>query len=110
MRRRWKASVAATSAVTVAVLGPLFIQGGIALRGDMVFTPDQPWKPAWLGLDGSVPRAVPMDALISIVDEVLPGALIQRLLLVAAFAAGGLGIGRLAQRYGNAGQVAAVVV
>jgi hypothetical protein len=107
-RVRWPA--VATVAVTVVVLGPLFVSGGHSLRGDMVFTPDQPWKPAWLGLDGSVPRAVPMDALVSLADEVLPGALLQRVLLAAAFLLGGFGIGRLARSFGPAAQVAAVVV
>jgi hypothetical protein len=88
----------------------MYVADGIALRGDMVFTPDQPWKRAWLGLDGSVPRAVPMDALVSLVDEVLPGAVLQRLLLTAAFVLGGLGIARLAGRFHPFGQVAAVVV
>ncbi|MBO9520413.1 MAG: hypothetical protein J7518_02655 [Nocardioidaceae bacterium] len=103
-------AVVATVAVTVLVLGPLLVHGGIALRGDMVFTPDQPWKRAWLGLDGSVPRAVPMDALVSVADEVLPGGLLQRLLLVAAFTAGGLGIARLAGRFSATAQVAGVLV
>jgi hypothetical protein len=96
--------------VTVAVLGPLLVRGGIALRGDMVFTPDQPFKAGWLGLDGSVPRAVPMDALVSIVDNVLPGSVLQRLLLIVAFAAGGLGIARLARWASAPAQVAAVIV
>jgi hypothetical protein len=108
-RRSWPAA-AATVVVTVAVLGPMYVAGGIALRGDMVFTPDQPWKRAWLGLDGSVPRAVPMDALVSLADEVLPGAVLQRLLLTAAFILGGLGVARLAGRFHSFGQVAAVVV
>ncbi len=96
--------------VTLVVLGPLFVAGGIALRGDMVFVPDQPWKPAWLGLDGSVPRAVPMDALVSVLDEVLRGAFLQRVLLTGAFLVGGLGIGRLTAGFRASGQVAAVVV
>jgi len=100
----------ATLGVTVVVLGPLYVGAGIALRGDMVFVPDQPWKSAWLGLDGSVPRAVPMDALVSLADDVLPGALLQRLLLTAAFVIGGLGIARLVGRMHAAGQVAAVIV
>ena len=105
----WSPSGVTTLVVTVAVLGPVLLGGGIALRGDMVFTPDQPWKPAWLGLDGAVPRAVPMDALVSVVDEAIPGALLQRLLLVAAFVAGGLGVGRLTRGLGTLARVAAVV-
>jgi hypothetical protein len=109
---RWYRSPAAiaTGAVTIVVLGPLLVRGGIALRGDLVFAPDLPWKPAWLGLDGAVPRAVPMDALISVFDDVIPGALLQRVLLVAAFVLGGLGIARLASRFSGLAQVAAVVV
>ncbi|MFL6023573.1 MAG: hypothetical protein ACJ72O_09565 [Marmoricola sp.] len=106
---RWPARVT-TVLVTVLVLGPLLVSGGIALRGDMVFVPDQPWKSAWLGLDGSVPRAVPMDALVSLVDDMLPGALLQRVLLAAALLLGGFGIARLAGRFAALGQVAAVVV
>jgi hypothetical protein len=108
-RRRWPVLLT-TAIVTVVVLGPILVSDGFALRGDMVFTPDQPWKPAWLGLDGSVPRAVPMDAVVSVVDEVIPGELLQRVILVAALVAGGLGIGRLARRFHSVGQVAAVVV
>lgn len=103
-------SLLLTLGVTLAVLGPLLINGGIALRGDMVFTPDQPWKPAWLGLSGSVPRAVPMDAVISILDEVLPGAALQRIILVAAFLLGGLGIARLCKNFHPLGQAAAILV
>ncbi|MFL6159240.1 MAG: hypothetical protein ACJ72D_24405 [Marmoricola sp.] len=101
---------AATALVTAVVLGPLLVGGGVALRGDMVFVPDQPWKPAWLGLDGSVPRAVPMDALLSLIDDVVPGSVLQRVLLAAALLAGGLGIARLAAALVPTAQVAAVVV
>lgn len=106
---RWPAGLT-TAAITVLTLGPLLVRGGFALQGDMVFVPDQPWKPAWLGLDGSVPRAVPMDALVSLADEVVPGAVLQRLLLAGALLLGGFGIARLAGRFASLGQVAAVVV
>jgi hypothetical protein len=101
---------AVTLVVTVVVLGPLYAGRGIALRGDMVFVPDQPWKPAGLGLDGSVPRAVPMDAIVSLLDEVVPGAVLQRLFLTVALVAGGFGIARLARGFHVLGQVAAVLV
>lgn len=107
-RTRWS-TLLVTAGVTAVVLGPLLLNGGIALRGDMVFTPDQPWKPAWLGLGGSVPRAVPMDALVSIADEVLPGAVLQRIVLVAAFLLGGVGIARVCTAFSATAQVAAVV-
>ncbi len=81
--------------VAALMLGPVLIQPGSVLRGDMVFVPQQPWKPAWLGLDGAVPRAVPMDALVSVVTYLIPGGWLQKLMLLSSFLAGGVGIARL---------------
>lgn len=78
-----------------AILLPLFLGGGFWLVGDMVFVPQQPWKPAWLGLDGSLPRAVPMDALVSVATQAIPGSWVQRALLAGGLLLGGLGMGRL---------------
>lgn len=83
--------------ITVVVLGPLLVRRGFALRGDMVFVPDQPWKDAWLGLDGGVPRAVPMDAVVWFLDVLLPGDLVQKGLLGGSLLVGGLGAARLAR-------------
>ena len=65
-------------AIGVVVLGPMLIRRGYVLRGDMVFVPRMPWKDAWLGLDGSVGRAVPVDALVSVATSVVPGDLLQK--------------------------------
>lgn len=81
--------------VTSLVLGPLLLGRGFWLVGDMVFVREQPWKSAWLGLDGALPRAVPMDALISLLTQVVPGDLVQKALLVGGFLAAGMGIARL---------------
>ncbi|MBM0126998.1 hypothetical protein [Pimelobacter simplex] len=93
--RRPGPDLAVALALAVLVLGPLLVGGGYWLVGDMVFVPHQPWKSAWLGLDGSLPRAVPMDALVSLATHVVPGSVVQRLLLVGGLLAGGLGVGRL---------------
>lgn len=95
--RRQAPDLAVTGAVTLAVLGPLLLGGGSWLVGDMVFVPEQPWKEAWLGLDGALPRAVPMDALVSLATTLLPGALVQKVLLVGGFVAGGLGVARVVE-------------
>ncbi|WP_141002866.1 hypothetical protein [Nocardioides humi] len=95
LRRTAGPDLAVTAAVTVVVLGPLLAGGGYWLFGDMVFVPRQPWKSAWLGLDGSLPRAVPMDALVSLATHVVPGGVVQRLLLAGGLLAGGLGVARL---------------
>ncbi|KRB75909.1 hypothetical protein ASE01_12710 [Nocardioides sp. Root190] len=93
--KRHAPDLAVTGLVALVVLGPLLIGSGFWIVGDMVFVPDQQWRPAWLGLDGSLPRAVPMDALVSVATAVLPGALVQKLLLLGGFLAGGLGIARV---------------
>jgi hypothetical protein len=91
--RRVDALVAA--AVATVVLGPMLWMRGFALRGDMVFVPHQPWKPAWLGLDGSAPRFVPGDAVLSVLTVVVPGDLLQKLILFGGLVLGGVGAATL---------------
>lgn len=93
-RVAWIASLV----VAVLLLGPALLAPGTVLRGDMVFVPHQPWKDAWLGLDGSVPRAVPMDALVSLATYVVPGGWLQKAVLLASFVVAGVGIGRLSEK------------
>lgn len=93
-------------AVAVVITGPLLLQRGFWLFGDMVFTPRQPWKPEWYGGDGGVPRAVPSDALVSLATHVVPGDLVQKAVLVAIFGFAGWGVLRL---FSEAHPVAAVV-
>ena len=91
----------------VLLLGPALLWPGTVLRGDMVFVPHQPWKDAWLGLDGGVPRAVPMDALVSLVTYAVPGGWLQKAVLLSSFVVAGVGIARLAARVveqGHAGE------
>lgn len=96
--------------LALIMLAPLLMGRGIALVGDMVFVPEQPWKPAWLGADGSVPRAVPSDALVSLLTQVLPGDLLQKLILVGVIVGAGWGVARLLKEHGALAQMAAVSV
>jgi hypothetical protein len=84
--------------VLVAVLacGPVLVHRGYVLVGDMTFVPDQPWKSTWLGLDGSVPRAVPADAVVSVVGQVVPGDILQKVIILGILAFAGWGMLRLA--------------
>jgi hypothetical protein len=99
-----------STALALVVFGPLLVGPGYWLFGDMVFVPEQPWKPAWLGLDGALPRAVPMDALVSVVTQVVPGSWVQRGLLVGGFLLGGLGIGRVVREHAWYARAAAITL
>lgn len=108
--RRWHADLAWSTGLALAVFLPLLVGPGYWLVGDMVFVPEQPWKPAWLGLDGALPRAVPMDALVSVATQVVPGSWVQRALLVGGFLAGGLGVGRLLHQHAWYARAAAITL
>ena len=77
------------------MLGPAFWGSGFLLRFDMVFTPHLALSPATLGVDGSVPRAVPNDIVVALLDLALPGWATQRLVLIGAFIAMGAAFDRV---------------
>lgn len=85
-----------TVGLAVLALAPVLFARGFALIGDMSFVPVQPWRAEWLGLDGSVPRAVPADAIVSVLTHVVPGDLVQKAVLLGALVAAALGMLRLA--------------
>lgn len=89
------------------VLGPVLLSRGFALVGDMVFVPQQPWKDAWLGVDGSAPRAVPGDAVVSTLSHVVPGDVLQKAILFAVVAGGAWGVVRLVAEHGWRAQLVA---
>jgi hypothetical protein len=78
-------------------LGPA-LSPGFVLTYDMVFTPRQDMLPAWLGVGGGLPRAVPQDALVAAATVVMDGAWLQKLILVGTFVLIGVGAARLAER------------
>ena len=81
--------------LTVAILAPVLAQRGFVLVYDMVFVPRQPLLPASLGLGPALPRAVPADAIVALISTVLPGDLLQKLVLAGSLVAGAVGIARL---------------
>ncbi|MDP3966876.1 MAG: hypothetical protein Q8Q02_01240 [Nocardioides sp.] len=81
-------------ALAVVVLGPALAPGYV-LRGDMVFVPRQPMKAAWWGLDGSVPRAVPMDGLVALLSSLVPGQVLQKVALLGALVLAATGAERM---------------
>ncbi|MCS7477792.1 hypothetical protein ACFFQW_14860 [Umezawaea endophytica] len=85
---------AVSAALALLVLTPL-LGRGFVLNYDMVFTPDQPLLPDGLGLGSALPRSVPADAVMSFATALLPGDVVQKVVLLAALFAGPLGAGRL---------------
>jgi hypothetical protein len=83
-----------SAGLALLVLMPL-LGRGFVLNYDMVFAPDQALLPDSLGLGTALPRSVPADAVISFATALLPGDIVQKLILFLALFAGPLGAGRL---------------
>lgn len=107
LARAWPLLVALVLAVVV--LGPALAPGYV-LRGDMVFVPRQPMKAAWWGLDGSVPRAVPMDGLVSLLSLVVAGQVIQKVALLGALVLAATGAERMVRPAPGYARLGAMVV
>ncbi|MEV0718606.1 hypothetical protein [Asanoa sp. NPDC050611] len=82
------------AAITAVVLAPL-VAPGYVLRYDMVFVPRQPLSWEMLAPADALPRAVPLDALVSLANLAVPGWLLQRFVLVAIVYLAALGMARL---------------
>ncbi|WP_447645675.1 hypothetical protein [Nocardioides zeae] len=78
----------------VLLLGPA-LAPGVVLSYDMVWVHDLAVTAAGWGWTAGVPRAVPSDQVVAILDEVVPGALLQEVVLLGALAGGGAGAHRL---------------
>src|SRR5918993_4604193 len=85
--------------VWAAVLAVLMLGGalgpGFVLSYDMVWVPDLGLGADALGLGTALPRAVPSDAVVAVLDEVLGGMLLQKLVLLLPLVAAGAGAAAL---------------
>lgn len=108
-RERWHRwlAYAWVVALSAAITGPA-LTPGFALSYDLVFTPRQDLLPASLGLGGGLPRAVPQDAVVALLETFIPGELLEKLILVGILVLAGTGMLRLL-RTTSAGLVAATV-
>lgn len=98
---------ALTGALTgLLALGPA-LGPGYLLFYDMVFVPRLGFSERTLGIDGSVPRAVPNDVVVAVLSQIMPGWVVQKLLLLGAFVLAGWGVGRFLRS--NLGAVAAAL-
>ena len=84
-------------ALSVLLLGPA-LGPGYLLTYDMVWVPDLALRSDFLGLGTALPRAVPSDAVVAVLDEVVPGMVLQKVVLFGALLLGGLGAAALAGR------------
>ncbi|HEX5542987.1 MAG TPA: hypothetical protein VFX60_15730 [Micromonospora sp.] len=82
------------AAVTALVLAPLAAPGYVLLY-DMVFVPRQPLRWELVAPAYSLPRAVPLDTVVSLVTQLLPGWLVQRLALAGVIFLAAVGAGRV---------------
>ena len=105
-RRDWLVRAWAV-ALGVLLLGPA-LGLGYVLSYDMVWVPDLALRPEFLGLGSGLPRAVPSDALVAVLDEVVPGMLLQKAVLLGSLVAAGLGASRLAPAASLVARLAAV--
>jgi len=94
--------------MALLVLGPL-LGRGFVLSYDMVFAPRQHLLPDSFGLGSALPRSVPADAVVGALTTVVPGDLLQQLLLLAALFAGPLGAARLVPTESTGVRVVAAV-
>ncbi len=92
--------------LSLVILLPV-LRPGFVLTYDMVFVPDLAFRSDFLGLGSGLPRAVPSDAVISLLDELVPGDLLQKVLLVGALGLAGLGARRLVPADNLSAQLAA---
>ncbi|WP_345529971.1 hypothetical protein [Nocardioides endophyticus] len=81
-------------ALALLMLGPA-LGPGYVLTFDMVWVPDLAVRSDFLGLGPALPRAVPSDLVVALADQVVPGMLLQKAVLLGALFAGGLGAARL---------------
>lgn len=93
--RAGRPAIVAVTAATLLVVLPT-LRPGYLLTYDMVFVPQLPFTADLLGLGTRVPRAVPSDLLVALSSRIVPGDIVQKLIVVAVLVAAGIGAARLA--------------
>ena len=93
--------------LAVVLLAPLLVHRGYPLARDLVFVPRQPFTDASIGLGGTAPRAVPLDAVVSVATALLDGAVLARIALLLALVLAGWGMLRLTAPLGTWARLAA---
>jgi hypothetical protein len=93
-------------ALSLVLLTPLRRSGHLLSR-DLVFVPHEPLTDAAIGLGGTPPRSVPLDAVVAVATTVVDGGVLGRVLLVLTLALAGWGVLRLTAGLGTTARLAA---
>lgn len=107
--RRGRAPLLDAWPVVVAIVMclPLLTGSGYPLARDLVFVPHQPWTDAVVGLGAGAPRAVPLDALVSVLTALVDGAVLARIAIPLLLATAGWGVHRLLRGLGTIARLTA---
>ncbi|MFI5625785.1 hypothetical protein ACIA03_20125 [Nocardioides sp. NPDC051685] len=93
--------------LAVLMLGPA-LGAGFVLSYDMVWVPDLGLTRDVLGLGSGLPRAVPSDAVVAVLDEIVPGLVLQKIVLLGALVLAGAGAAELVRERSLAARLAVV--
>jgi hypothetical protein len=96
-RRATVAGAVAGLCLGLLALGPGLLPGYL-LSYDMVFVPRPPFNGSVLGTSGTLPRAVPSDAVIATLARAMPADAVQKIVLLAIFVLACSGAARLLAR------------
>ena len=83
----WSWPVLLTVLITAPLLAPGFVVGY-----DLVFVPDLTLRRDLFGVTTALPRAVPSDVIVALLDEVVGGQVLNKSVLVAVPLLAGLGM------------------
>lgn len=95
--------------LSLLVLGPA-LGWGYVLSYDMVWVPRLDLRADTLGLGSALPRAVPSDALVAVLDDVVPAIVLQKVVLVGALAMAGAGAAALVRDRSTPARLVAATV
>lgn len=100
----WAWPVLLTVLITAPLLAPGYVVGY-----DMVFVPDLTLRLDLFGVTTAMPRAVPSDVLVAVLDEVAGGQLLNKVVLIAIPLLSGLGLTALWRELRLGGPLAGAV-
>jgi hypothetical protein len=78
--------------VLAAMVAAPWLGRGYLLGYDLVFTPSMPLSSSLLGMGTGLPRAVPSNLVLALLQQLLPGDLLQRVVLIGLLLGAGWGV------------------